>query len=178
MEPTENLLTLAPDSVYDVTSYYSTCAGENPLQPSLESAQQLVLESEAAVQMLLDSTCANDQYLLDSLVYFQDVEDVLASMQRLLACPPTQKQFQLVLNEGLCDDSFTGIYIIWLVQFVCAAGILLCSIIVACAYSRFAKRPASFDDRDPIITIDYVNIDDVSDPSAPMLVSSQIMSGG
>lgn len=48
MDPVENLLMIAPDSVYNVTAYYTTCSGANPLDPSLQSAEQIIAGGQVA----------------------------------------------------------------------------------------------------------------------------------
>jgi hypothetical protein len=143
MEPTDNLLMIAPDSVYNVTAYYTTCTGTNPLADPLHSAAELTAQAKLAVQAILASTCPNDPYLLDSLSVIDDIDNTFLDISGLIACPPNQDQMLDVLNDGLCGDVFKGIYTIWLGQFACAAGVLLCSIIVACALPGFASSADS-----------------------------------
>ena len=137
MEPTQNLLLVAPDSVYNMTAFYTTCVGENPLDSSLQSAEELIADGRAATQAVLDSACPGDQYLQQALGEFDVIDAVFANITALISCPPNQEQTLRVLNDGLCGDAFKGVYTIWLGQFVCAAGVLICSIIVACASPYF-----------------------------------------
>lgn len=139
MEPTDNLLMIAPDTVYNVTAYYTTCTGTNPLEEPLQSAAGLTAQAKLAVQAILASTCPNDAYLLDSLVVIDNIDNTFVHISSLISCPPNQDEVLSVLNDGLCGDVFKGVYTIWLGQFACAAGVLLCSIIVACAVPSFSS---------------------------------------
>lgn len=65
MDPVENLLMIAPDSVYNVTAYYTTCAGSNPLEPSLQSAEELVAGAQQA-GTVLRTVCI---YLLATMLW-------------------------------------------------------------------------------------------------------------
>lgn len=143
MDPTNNLLQIAPNDVQEVASYYATCTGTNPLDDPLNSATDLVNDGKAATQAVLDSSCPGDQYLQDALVQLDSVQATINNITATMACPPLQRQVQVLLNDGLCGDFFKGMYVIWLTMYVCGAGLLLCSIIAACAYPYFRRSLAT-----------------------------------
>mmetsp|Transcript_128658 Transcript_128658/g.251980 ORF Transcript_128658/g.251980 Transcript_128658/m.251980 type:complete len:490 (-) Transcript_128658:340-1809(-) len=142
MEPTENLLMIAPDSIYNVTSYYLTCNGENPVDDPLSSAEELVDNAQTAIQVILSTTCPGDQYLIHALNETYTIQSVFNNITALTSCPPTKDEAQQLLNDGLCDDFFKGIYTIWLGMFVCGACLLLCAIIAAIGFPAFADKDA------------------------------------
>jgi hypothetical protein len=138
MEPVHNLLMITPDSSYDVTAYYTTCAGTNPLDQPLTEAQQQVTDAQTATQAVLDNFCPGDQYLTDALVEMNQIQLIFGNMTSLLACQPTQDEALNVLHDGLCGDVFKGMWVIWLGMFVCGACLLIASIATALAYPYFA----------------------------------------
>ena len=140
VSPTENLLKSIPESIYNVTYYYTTCAGTNPLSPDLRFAQAIIVVSDVAVRAVLKEYCPHDTYLLDALSEIVNINAIFRNITSLIACEPNQQQAQSVLNDGLCNDTFKGIYTIWLGQFVCAAALLFCAILAAFSYPYFNKN--------------------------------------
>jgi len=142
MEPSDNLIMIAPDDVSDVTTYYTKCIGQNPMQPSLDDAEQLVHSGRQAVNdaLLFDATCANDPFLQDALLVFNQIDIVFVHIQALIACPPNQAEVLSVLNDGMCGDTFKGVFVIWLGMFACAGGLFFMSVAAACAFPYFANK--------------------------------------
>ncbi len=128
---------IVPTSVANVTSYYVTCAGSNPMNPSLQAAEELVADGERLVTDLLGGVCAGNVYLEQALTVFHSIDVVFANITTSIACPPLQAQFQDVLNTGLCEQSFRGLYTIWVGQFVSTACLLAATIFVALLYQYF-----------------------------------------
>jgi hypothetical protein len=52
MDPVHNTLNLLPDSMYNVTSYYATCVGTNPLDSSIDSANGYIDDIDSALTTL------------------------------------------------------------------------------------------------------------------------------
>lgn len=143
MSPTENLLQTVPRDVYNMTRYYSTCTGTNPIDSSLSSAESLVTQTQTAITTILDNYCHNNTYLIDSLQHITVIDQVFSNITDLSSCSPNQEQLDSVLQDGLCTDTFKGIYVVWLAQFVCAAGILVCTVVVSIAYQYFPTNTAN-----------------------------------
>ena len=139
MSPTENLLQITPSSVYNVTQYYTTCAGTNPMSADLVAAEDLIRQGEVAVRIVLRQYCPGDPYLEDALTQISRINNIFGNITTLIACEPNQEQLQSVLNDGFCGDVFKGVYTIWVSQYFCGAVLLVCSIIASCAYPHFNK---------------------------------------
>eukprot|EP00600_Ochromonadales_sp_CCMP1393_P007272 CAMPEP_0174973234 /NCGR_PEP_ID=MMETSP0004_2-20121128/11113_1 /TAXON_ID=420556 /ORGANISM="Ochromonas sp., Strain CCMP1393" /LENGTH=272 /DNA_ID=CAMNT_0016223629 /DNA_START=531 /DNA_END=1349 /DNA_ORIENTATION=+ len=139
MNPVENLLQIVPDQVYNVSKYYTTCAGGNPLQPPLTSAEDLISSGEQAINTILATSCPNDPYLQDALLEIAHINQLFANITTLIACPPNQEEILDVVNDAVCSDGIKGVYTIWLGKYVCGAALFMGSIVVAMAYPKFQK---------------------------------------
>lgn len=137
MDPATYVQLVVPTDVSSITSYYVTCSGVNPMEPSIASAEELVASSEEYVNALLSGSCQNNVYLQQSLVVLGDVDYVYANITSAIACPPTQAQFLEVLNTGLCDQSFRGFYIVWVGQFLSTSCLFVAAVAIALLYQFF-----------------------------------------
>jgi len=142
MEPSDSLIMIAPDDVSDVAIYYTKCIGQNPMQPSLDDAEQLVRDGRIAVNAALNNnpSCFNGPFLENSLLVFNQIDNVFVHIQALIACPPNQAEVLSVLNDGMCGDTFKGVFVIWLGMFACAGGLFFMSVAAACAFPYFANK--------------------------------------
>jgi hypothetical protein len=132
MSPTENLLMLTPDSVYNVTSYYTTCSGTNPFADDLNQAESLVDNGEIAINAVLQTSCPNDQYLEQALQEINHINVVFGKINELIGCQVNQEEAQRVLNDGVCHGVFQGLYFIWVGMFVCGGMLVLATLAAAC----------------------------------------------
>jgi hypothetical protein len=55
-------------------------------------------------------------------------------------CPPIQFQINNVLHEGICHDSFIGVYIIWISQYLTTFFLFLLTIMISLIYQYFGTR--------------------------------------
>lgn len=137
MEPATYVQQVVPQDVQNITTFYATCVGSNPMSPSLDAAQELVNEGISGVQILLNSTCTGNSYLEQSLATFQDINAIFANISTAIECAPTQNQFNLVLNHGLCDQGFRGFYMIFASQYLCATMLFICTIAISLLYQFY-----------------------------------------
>lgn len=133
---------MIPRDVYNVTSYYATCQGVNPLQSTIDTAQGYVDDIQTGIQATMvygGASCENNQYLENALSVVTSIDGVINNVIGELGCSPTQYQVQQVLESGLCQDSYRGIYTIWLTQYVTAALLLVITIIISLIYQYFGR---------------------------------------
>ena len=142
MDPTDNVLDIVPEDVYDVTKYYATCNGENPFQDYLDDAEDLISNGEAATNALLNSVCQGNSALQDSLNTIDSIDKKFSDITELSECKPTEQELESVINTGLCDKSFRGIYDIWLGQYLAATLLFLLMILATLCFRRL--KPCCF----------------------------------
>ena len=125
MNPTSNILmTMNPSSdYYSTLSYYTTCAGSNPLIQYLNSAQSTIQSLQTTVQTsyLNNPACSSVQsYLSASYNEMSAILSTISQTESASNCPPIQDQITQGLQDGLCSSFFKGVYVVWLSQY-CAA---------------------------------------------------------
>lgn len=118
------------------------------------------------MQAVLDTSCPNDFFLLNSLAVMANIDAIFSNITALTSCQPTQEQALSVLNNGLCDDTVKGIYTIWLGMFVCAAALFGGSIIAALAYPEFPPAAGSGSPAPPRSPVrpNHTYLEDSEDP--------------
>jgi hypothetical protein len=139
MNPLSNTANLIPRDIYNVTSYYLDCSGVNSLQTDLNDAFLFVDQYDIYINQLLDTTCPGNAYLIESLDVLKTINTTLLSVEGEIACPPIQSQLADVIQTGLCEQSFEGIYSIWLGQYFSVSFIFLVTIIVSIIYQYFGQ---------------------------------------
>lgn len=135
MEPTSNLLQLSPTKLLNTTLYYTTCAGFNPLQPSLNTIEQLVRQTAAGVQAVLETSCPGDAFLLDSLQVISSITATIDSTEVEMTCAPIQSSLVGLLEVTFCKDTFRGLYTIWQAIFISGGSMYV--MVVVCAIATF-----------------------------------------
>ena len=102
MAPSDNLLNLLSESSssYDVTSYYITCNGTNPLQTYYDDAYTYLDSYKVVVNGILTTSCPNNPYLLDSIKLSDQSKDIWIDSEQYIQCPLIQKYYQNIVNDG------------------------------------------------------------------------------
>ena len=140
MSPTNNTLPLIPPGTQeDVISYYITCIGENPYGTYLEGAYNATYDLNRTLNVLLDTTCPNNQDLLNIQNNLTDVVYNLDNITLSSACPPFQQQADIVLNTAICDDFFKGTFLIWVSQYVVSGSIFILLVVSSIIYYYFGR---------------------------------------
>lgn len=140
MAPATYVQGIVPTSITDVTTYYATCVGENPMSSSLDSIVSGVQQEQAYITALLTTgsqDCQNNVWLIDAQSTLNAVLNTVGNITAAIDCPPTQAQLNDVLNNGLCDQSFRGLYTIWVGQYISVTCLFLTTIFVALLYQYF-----------------------------------------
>lgn len=166
MDPVEYALPLAPSDIYNLTSYYATCTGVNPLASIVSESETFLNTYQQAVQGAMAS-CPGNTYLGDALITIQKAEYVLTNITTEISCPPTQSQILDLLQTNVCDQTFRGFYVIWIGQYLSSGLLLLTTIIIAIIYQFFGAYWNSRDESS--LQIDYTeDIDDSGATAVPI----------
>jgi Tweety len=142
MSPYDNLqVSISGDSTStsEMVSYYSTCEGTNPLYTPVSSAQSLAGEMASFINDLLDSSCVNNSYLIQAQGNITAIQSCLNNIEQSYACPPIELEFNQILTNGLCEDGFTGLYILWLWIYVTSSLAVVSTVIVSVIHMYFAR---------------------------------------
>lgn len=140
MSPYDNMLSsISSDSTSELVSYYSSCEGANPLYTSVSSAQSSVGGMYSYIDDLLSSSCMNNSYLVQAQNNITAIQSSLSSIELAYACSPIEYEFNQILTNGLCEEGFTGLYIIWIWIYISSSIAVLSTIIVSVIYMYFGR---------------------------------------
>lgn len=140
MSPTSNTLQVMDPttSTFDSISFYLTCNGTNPVTEPLTAAYSAI-DSLAAQLDSLELACPGNPYITDMANEVLSIQGTLDSITNATACEPIQAQADNVLQSGLCYNSFIGVFIIWVSQYVTAATLFLLTVVVSITYQNFGQ---------------------------------------
>ena len=113
--PTNNLISITPDSAVEEATYFGTCNGTNPFDESVSDAYSAVQELQGAVNALTapGASCDGNTYLLACLPVIEDMYTELDSIERDMSCGPLQQLWGDIVNESTCDNIYTGLFILF-----------------------------------------------------------------
>eukprot|EP01038_Epipyxis_sp_PR26KG_P007292 gene7292-9934_t len=139
MAPTQNLVDLLPSgNIQDTLSYYSTCTGSNPIGFDVTNATASVaLVKEYYVNLTTSGLCQNSSYLSSNYYIVQDLSYQVSNLTSFAECSPIQNIWDKAINIGLCDNTFTGIYVIWLAIFVTSGALYFTMCFASVLYEYF-----------------------------------------
>lgn len=141
MSPFDNLLFLIDSqTTYNITSYYINCQGINPISEPLDSAKEASIALNEYISELLDTTCQNNQYLIQIQGNATLLNSYVNSIYNVSSCPPIQNQVYSTLADGICDHSFTGFYVLWLwidITMVCFLGATIIINVINSYFGRY-----------------------------------------
>lgn len=164
MDPVSYVPPLVPTDIRNITTYYTTCTGVNPVQSIVSQAETFVGEYEIAIKAVqLQPNCAGNSYLTDALSVLRKVDVTLVNITTELACPPTQSQLVNLLENGLCDKVFKGVYTIWIGQYFSTGSLLFTTIVIALIYQYFGSYWDQREDPDPLFDNYAMYQDDTPD---------------
>jgi hypothetical protein len=160
MNPLTYVPTLVPSDVYNVTAYYTTCQGTNPIDSTVTTAVQYTNEYTLAVQTVLATSCPGDVYLENALHVLNEVSYTLTNITSELVCPPTQQQISNLFETGICTKIFRGFFLIWIGQYLSTAFLLCTTLVIAFIYQFFGSRWEAAENENSILYEDPYYIRD------------------
>lgn len=115
MDPSYNAVKSLPtkNDLRSLGVYYTTCNGTNPLQNDINEGWEDIHKLNNSVNALLNSTCYNNNDLLQMRTTINSIADSFTTVEQDLSCPPLQTLWFSFVNDGLCDDTYTGIFYVW-----------------------------------------------------------------
>jgi hypothetical protein len=141
MAPTDNTLSVTPDSALDVATYYGTCNGTNPFAASLSDAYAAVNALNTSLAVLTGSggSCEGNPFLLACYPAVDAIYGELASIDGNIACEPIQEQWVNVFNKAICHDYYMGLYIIFYVAAFTLVLLFIVMVTWSLLYQYFGK---------------------------------------
>lgn len=100
-------------TVHDLLAYYSSCNGTDPFAADLALAQTAAnaLASNVSAALASNGSCSGDVHLLQSQTYIADMQSQVSGIGASLACPSLTQQLHSLVDDGLCNSLFEGLFI-------------------------------------------------------------------
>ena len=130
-DPVQFTLQLAPEEEYvqAATLYYLTCEGHNPNYEYIYDADYSVRWINYYIQMEVMENCPNPS-LVDAVNDLYSItDDHISAVEDLASCQSYSSLWVNFVDDGVCTDTFGGMYIVWVAQTVTAICLFACTIV-------------------------------------------------
>merc|ERR1711988_1893002 len=144
VQPTHNLIKAAPDQPFlnnrtaeDIVRFYSHCSGSDTIGDDLTAVQESFTLLSNATTVVADIFCSSDTNLgtisstiISAGTRFTDIRDAIA-------CTNFQAVWFTLFNDCLCGGIYSGIYSLWVSQFITSFFLFFLIVIVSVTYQYF-----------------------------------------
>ena len=142
MDPSRNIVMQSPDSVKASVQFYATCVGVDTVGDSIQTGideTQIMLDEIPAVS----SYCtASSQSNTDIVALGARGAAVIQNLQTIKAaagCTKVQSIWFTIVNDALCTNFYSGIYSLWVSQFITSFFLFFLIVIASISYHYFAE---------------------------------------
>ena len=115
LSPTDHALQLTPSGALSTATYYTTCAGGNPLNMSLAETHSTTDQLAEGLAGLLSEdspeACSSSLHLLQANATIRFMYSNLSWIESQLGCEPVQNQWVEVMNVAFCEDYYFALFI-------------------------------------------------------------------
>ena len=130
-DPVQFTLQLAPKdgNIQAATVYYLSCEGKNPSYEYAYDADYSVRWINYYIEDVVMQDC-DDQNLLFASESFDEVSDEhIPHIEDIASCETYAELWHNFVDDGVCDDLFGGIYLVWIAQTVTAICLFVCTVV-------------------------------------------------
>jgi len=154
MDPSVNAVAQAPDSVKAKLTFYSTCVGVDEVGDNLRSGKtnlQTIITDITTALTCNACKCINQTAGTSNVDLLgapgnpgikQYADALGANLQLIIdaaGCPKVQTIWFKIVNDALCTNFYSGIYSLWVSQFVTSFFLFLLIVVASISYHYFAK---------------------------------------
>ena len=146
MDPDRAVMKQVSGDIEEVAAYYIQCMGENPLDEAIATVTNTTQSMEEEVEQLTANSgqCDGDAIMEGMYEIFDAVYNATDNLVAELDCVPIQKHWRDITHKALCEDSYDGIYGIWLSLFVAALLLFLLAIAASITYQYYLPAVTAF----------------------------------
>eukprot|EP00596_Hydrurales_sp_CCMP1899_P001971 CAMPEP_0119051616 /NCGR_PEP_ID=MMETSP1177-20130426/73173_1 /TAXON_ID=2985 /ORGANISM="Ochromonas sp, Strain CCMP1899" /LENGTH=498 /DNA_ID=CAMNT_0007030877 /DNA_START=47 /DNA_END=1543 /DNA_ORIENTATION=+ len=137
--PSANIVRLAPKGVLrDLLTYYTSCIGTDIIGGYVTTAADAItLVKNGLDEAQNNGQCTGNAGIAAMQVDLSDIRAVIVKIRDTLVCPNLRSIWFKLVNEGLCENLYTGFYSIWISQLVTSFFVLLAILLASFAYQYF-----------------------------------------
>ena len=138
MDPSTYVVQVSPEgAVQDNLEYYLSCEGTNPASPYVTDAKEYSTLLNNTLAVLTSTTCPGNADLISLYSTTASIDTSIDHILSLLKCPPIRFELQDLLFNSLCDDTFLGLYILWICQYSTVLFLFLLCIVGSIIHNFF-----------------------------------------
>ena len=142
VNPSYNAVLNAGDGLRPMVQYYATCVGNDTVRQQVISASEqmtLMATTVAQVRSASGSPCASDANLIGVQMTAISASATFVALDNFISCPKFQAIWFKLINEALCDGLYSGIYSIWVSQFITSFFLFFLIATASVSYKYFAS---------------------------------------
>ena len=146
MDPDRAVMQQVSGSIEEAAAYYIQCVGENPLSEAVAEVTNTTQQMEAAVEDMTESggDCESDAILEGMYDIFDAVYNATDNLLTELDCEPIQEHWRDFAHKAVCEESYDGMYGIWLSLFVAAFLLFILAITASIVYQYYLPEVTAF----------------------------------
>lgn len=115
MNPAKNIGGVAGSNVQDMMVYFSQCTAEDPFQGYLTTLEDSLDAARSDVETF-GNDCKSDGSITSN---YDAITDAVGDVKKETSCISLHEIYDTFFNDAVCNNSFDGVYKIWLIAFVC-----------------------------------------------------------
>ena len=146
MNPADNIINLLPDGSYigNITAYYTKCVGENPINDTLADVLKKFTDVNETFNNITSQSSTFNQSYPDCLPDLNDITSnikiIIENLDLLgeqIECGPLYSAWNNIVNIGLCSNGFSGLFILWICQFVTSGMLFIVMCIASVMFLQY-----------------------------------------
>ena len=147
MHPANNIISLLPEGSYigNITAYYTKCDGENPINDTL---RDVIKKFTSVNETFYNISNSQSGFINQSHPYCQpDLKDITSNISTIIdniillgqqiECGPLYSAWNNIVNIGLCTNGFSGLFILWVCQFVTSGMLFIVMCIASVMFLQY-----------------------------------------
>ena len=144
MHPADNIISLLPEGIVsNITAFYTKCDGESPINDTLTDVKNEFSKVKEKFDNITSESGFNQLYpnckpdLDDITSNITVIIDNILSLGKQIDCGPLQLAWHKFVNIGLCTNGFTGLFILWVCQFVTSGMLFIVMCIASVMFLQY-----------------------------------------
>jgi len=142
VDPSGSIQNVYPEGTsLDIITYYTDCTGSNPLFVKASNASLLILELSTQLNDDLTALCGDSDVAIQTAINYLDVidQDITSFDQYTASCDILNDYWDEGIHEGLCENLFNGLFVLWIGQYVVQSGIFLAMCLGSVLYLYYGR---------------------------------------
>ena len=138
VQPTHNVIKATPDgALEDMVRFYSHCSGNDTIGEKLTAVQESFTDLSNATTVVADLFCSSDTNLETISSTIQNAGTRFIDIRDYITCTNFQAVWFTLFNDCFCGGIYSGIYSLWVSQFITSFFLFFLIVIASVSYQYF-----------------------------------------